>query len=88
MILDVLKSLDVPLSDSDMTETCSRQTAACSRQVCSSSYQLIQLNFQMLFCSYIINSKLTLIILSVLESLDVSLFDSVIIKTCSRHNRL
>ena len=31
------------------------------------------------------NSKLTLIILSALGSLDVSVFDFVIIETCSRH---
>ena len=36
IILDVLKSFNVPLSDSVMTETCSRQTTACSRQTCSS----------------------------------------------------
>ena len=52
IILDVLKSLDVPLSDYVMTETCSRQTAACSRQTCSStmscSHQLIQTNLQLI----------------------------------------
>ena len=40
IILDVLESLDVSLSDSVMTETCSRQTTACSRQACSSCGKL------------------------------------------------
>ena len=45
IILGVLESLDVPLSDSVMTETCSRQATASSRQACSSSDQLVQIKF-------------------------------------------
>ena len=40
IILDVLKSLNVLLSNSVMTETCSRQTTACSRPDCSSCSKL------------------------------------------------
>ena len=37
IIFDVLESLDIPLSDSAMTETCSRQTTPCSRQAGSAN---------------------------------------------------
>ena len=84
MILDVLKSLDVPLSDSVMTETCSRQTTACSRQTCSSSDQHVRINLLYLFYVKSVNSQQILIVLDVLESLEVIVFDSVAVEACSR----
>ena len=57
IIFDVLESLDVPLSDFVMTETCSRQTTACSRQACSSSDQRVEINILYLFYSKSVNSE-------------------------------
>ena len=44
IVLDVLESLDVPISGFVMNETCSRQTTTCSRQACSSSNQRGEIN--------------------------------------------
>ena len=58
LILDVFESLDVPLSDSVMTETCSRQTTACSRQTCSSSDQFVKFICKYdLICPLLLHSK-------------------------------
>ena len=84
LILDVLKSLDVHLSDSVMTETCSRQTTTCSRQACSSSDQRVRINLLYIFYVKSVNSQYILIVLDVLESLEVIVFDSVIVEACSR----